>query len=111
MKHSLISTLLLSLCTLTACSSQPKTLQDRIVLINQGMVREQVLEILGAPGNRSFNSNLEALQYCETNNHTDFYVTLLLKDGTVRTMNTSNTSYADGLCRSRFTPVDWNLVK
>ena len=99
------------LLSLAACASQPSTLQERVLLVNQGMVREQVIAALGAPGNRTFNSNLEAMQYCETQGHTDYYATVLLKDGTVRTLTTSNTSYADGLCKQRFTPIDWNLVK
>ena len=40
------------------------TLDDKTILINPGDSREQVLEIMGTPQDRQFDSNNEAWQYC-----------------------------------------------
>lgn len=55
--------IIICLCTLfVGCSSQ---LQKKSMLVELGMTKKQVVEILGSPESRSFKGESEALQYME----------------------------------------------
>ena len=56
------------LCVIFAvsCASTKKTdYSNRSLLISSGMSKQEVIDIMGNPGNRQFSGNDEAWQYCE----------------------------------------------
>lgn len=106
---------LLGVCVtvlVAGCASEPEmTLQQRALKISRGMSKGQVVDILGSPGSRSFQGNLEVMQFCETAFRADKYVTIYMKENIVQSMTNSETGYGDGLCFQRFEPVDWSKFK
>ena len=98
-----LAPLLIAMC-LTSCAAGGVI--DRSMAISPGMNRAQVVEVLGAPQNRSFKQNAEALQYCTTGSVSDQYVNVWLVDGKVIAL----TNYTDStgfLCRDDMREIDW----
>jgi hypothetical protein len=90
---------------LSACATQPLT--KKTLLIEPGMSKDDVLSVMGSPGNRQFKGNKEAWQYCQTGWSADEYILIWLVDGTVaQTQTYANTEHG-GLCTSFFRTVDW----
>lgn len=59
-------TILLTLTFFVGCAAINQSTMERTALVNPGMEKEKVLEILGPPGNRQFKGKGEAWQYCQT---------------------------------------------
>lgn len=109
MKVTLIA--ILAAVLLSACSTTGVASQDSMLQITSGMSREQVIGLLGAPGNRSFQREGEALQYCHTGFLIDYHSTVWLVRGVVVSLTTSNVpDAAPGLCTAWFPEVDWGQI-
>ena len=74
--------------------------------VNPGASKEEVLQMLGTPVNRSFRENAEVLQYCRTGNVFDEYVNVWLLDGRVAAL-TNYTDSSGFLCQHDLREVDW----
>lgn len=98
MRLLLISLLVL----LSGCAS----VRSRMARINPGMDKAEVIAIMGNPGDRQFNGNLEAMQWCSTGNFSDDYVIVWLRDGKVTGMNSYNNTVA-GMCSGHYRTVRW----
>jgi outer membrane protein assembly factor BamE (lipoprotein component of BamABCDE complex) len=81
-------------------------IQNKALQVNKGMNKEDVNKILGPPGNRSFNADNEAWQYCETGMLNDTYVTVWFKKDKVKALSNYNDT-ADFLCTDNFKNIDW----
>jgi hypothetical protein len=95
----------LSSLVLVSCATSPSILKQSM-LIEPGMSKAEVVDILGAPRNRSFRDNVEVLQFCRTGNLADEYVNVWLLNGTVKAL----TNYKDTsgfLCGDEMREVDW----
>jgi outer membrane protein assembly factor BamE (lipoprotein component of BamABCDE complex) len=67
MKSKLSALLLCSIFSaFIGCSASQNSLK-----VNPGMDRNEVLEIMGTPGNRQFNETREAWQYCDLKSDTE----------------------------------------
>jgi outer membrane protein assembly factor BamE (lipoprotein component of BamABCDE complex) len=96
---------------MSACDSEPElSLQKKAGQISRGMNKAQVMDILGAPGNRNFEGTREVRQYCEPALHSEKLVTVYLKEDVVQGLNNSDTGFNDGQCQ-RYAPVDWDKFK
>jgi hypothetical protein len=102
--------LAVGLLVLAACSTAGATSRSKLALVSPGMSKEQVIELLGPPGGRSFRDRGEALQYCRTGFSSDEYTIIWLVDGTVRSMTTSLETIAMGNCGGKYPPIDWGQV-
>lgn len=74
------------------------------------MSKEQVVKIMGEPGNKQFNGTYEAWQYCATNYSLmggDHYVTVWFNYERVYAL-TTHKNYAEGQCEAFFKEVEWN---
>ncbi len=90
---------------LAGCASSG-LLSQNIGKINLGDGRERVLQIMGAPGDRSIYKNQEVLQYCSGSilgSGGSFYKMIWLKDGAVEAITGYNAVH--GACLYR--EVDW----
>ena len=95
----------LSSLLLTGCATSPSILKQSM-LLEPGMSKAEVVDIMGMPRNRSFRENAEVLQFCRTGNIADEYVNVWLLDGKVKGL----TNYKDGsglLCGDDMREVDW----
>jgi len=95
----------LSLLLLTSCGSSK--LNDKAVQVEPGMSKEQVLNLMGSPGDRQFQNASEAWQYCSTGvTGNDKHYIIWFEDGYVSGL----TSYSEGStmqCSESFKPIDW----
>ena len=94
---------------LAGCVSINQSTLERTALVNQGMEKEKVLELLGTPGNRQFRDKNEAWQYCQTSifDSTDKFVVIWFYDGVVNGTSTYTQSQF-GMCESFFKTIDWS---
>lgn len=74
--------------------------------ISSGQTKEEVINILGLPGNKQFKGKNEAWQYCQTGFSADLYVIVWFYNGTVTGMNTYN-GYGVGSCTEFFNNINW----
>lgn len=101
----LISFLLFSLIS---CGGQ--ALLNKSMMIERGYEKQKVLELLGTPGDRQFNGEDEAWQYCRTGMSTDQFVVVWFFQGYVTDVTTyrlgANAGYI-GDCSQGFKTVRW----
>lgn len=90
-----------------ATTGSVSNIQEKSMHIRPGTSSDQVLALLGTPGDRSFKGNAEAWQYCSTGFSHDQYVTVWLFEGKVEGLTTYNRSDAMGVCSQTFTSIDW----
>jgi len=88
----------------SACASNGVI--SKSMAIQPGMSRADVVEVLGAPQNRSFKEDAEALQYCTTGAMSDQYVNVWLVDGEVIAL-TNYTDETGFLCSGDMREIDW----
>lgn len=102
-----LATLLLSGCSTTGAVSN---MQEKSMQIHPGSSKNEVLAMLGSPGDRSFKGRGEAWQYCSTGLSQDKYMTVWFYEGIVEGLTTYNRSDAVGICTQTFSSVDWGQV-
>jgi len=56
--------------------------------VNNGMNKDEVLDIMGTPGNRQFNGAKEAWQYCDSKFAVDEYIVVWFNRGLVTGITT-----------------------
>lgn len=89
--------------TVGGCAS----VRTRMSRISPGMTKDEVIKIMGAPGDRQFQGNLEALQWCSTGALSDDFVLVWLNDGHVTGMNSYN-NHMDGFsCSGFYKTIRW----
>lgn len=97
---------LISLVLLVGCAAINERTMQHTALVDPGMSKKEVLDILGPPGNRQFKDKDEAWQYCQTSvwDKGDKFAVIWFYDGKVTGMNTYTQSFA-GMCESFFKTV------
>jgi len=95
---------LVCLTALISCGTIGLTTKQN--LISPGQSGDEVINILGTPGNKQFQGKDEAWQYCHTGFSSDLYVIVWLHDGKVTGMKTYN-GYVSGPCAKGFRSIDW----
>lgn len=108
MRYTLIPVGAVVAFSLSACSTAGVIQRSAFMQLQPGMSREQVISLLGEPGNRTFRERAEAIQYCRTGISTDEYFTVWLVDGVVRSVSTQNAYVAEGSCGGRYPTMDWS---
>lgn len=106
-KNLVIIAIILSISVLTCCTTT-QGLSYKQNNISSGQSKNDVMNILGMPGNKQFNGKNEAWQYCSTGLFTDNYVVVWFYDGTVTGMTTYSQSYGNGNCNKFFKSINWN---
>jgi hypothetical protein len=98
-------------CLAAACASTANLLKTAS-LIERGDSRARVIQVLGAPADRQFSGDDEALQYCKTRfeyilgDNQGQYAVVWLYKGVV----TGITTYRDnptGSCANSFKTIHW----
>lgn len=93
---------------LISCGGQ--ALLNKSMMVERGYEKQQVLDLLGPPGDRQFNGDDEAWQYCRTGMSTDQFVVVWFFHGKVTGITTyklgSNAGYI-GDCSQGFKTVRW----
>lgn len=98
--------LLLTIALLTGCASTGKA----VAKLEPGMTKQQVLEILGPPADRSFRGNDEAWQYQEIAGFGQCkYTTVWISDGKLVGISTRRGSSVAG-CGLGSQEVDWSQM-
>jgi hypothetical protein len=97
-----------ALTTLASCAStgEVEGLRERSMRIQHGTSAQDVLALLGPPGDRSFNGKAEAWQYCSTGWDVDQYITVWFYDDSVYGLSTYH-SESRASCTSAFVPINW----
>lgn len=85
--------LLIAVIILSGCYSQKKVqqLRQNQILVDAGMSKQEVMTLLGTPGDRQLNGDLEAWQYCSSSLTTFEFVVVWFfnkKVGSVTTYKT-----------------------
>ncbi|GAB6121133.1 hypothetical protein JCM30204_22820 [Dysgonomonas termitidis] len=75
-------------------------------MVDPGMKKSEVLDIMGAPGNRQFQGDSEAWQYCSTGMGSDKYWVIWFTRGAVVGMTTYN-GYGTGACSQFYKQINW----
>jgi len=96
---SIFSIFFLSSCALGG-------LNNKAMNISSGDSKEKVIKIMGAPDNRQFAGNQEALQWCETGGMQDDFVAIFFQNSIVTSIQTYNNS-GFGSCTGFFKRVDF----
>ncbi len=99
---------------MTGCASKqeshkPKreSLKAKSARINPGQSKEDIMAILGPPGNRQFNMQQEAWQYCSTGFSADYFLVVWFNQGIVTGMKTYSIYDQFGHCSSFYREVNW----
>ncbi|HVO74268.1 MAG TPA: outer membrane protein assembly factor BamE [Ignavibacteriaceae bacterium] len=76
--------------------------------VNPGMNKDNVLSIMGTPGNRQFNGAREAWQYCslKLDREENEYTVIWFNEGKVSGM----TTYRYGNAYGEYAKIDWNIA-
>jgi uncharacterized protein YceK len=82
------------------------SVRSRMTSVNPGMSKDDVIAVMGQPGDRQFKDNLEAMQWCSTGGMADDYVVVWFQNGKVTGMNSYGNSSA-GLCSNYYRQVRW----
>ena len=100
---------MIAIIVLSGCSSTGAVsgLQEKSMQIRPGTTNDEVVALLGLPGDRTFRGKGEAWQYCSTGFSQDRYITVRFYEGVVEGLTTYNRSDAVGVCTQTFTSVDW----
>ena len=105
--YKMMKKLLLMVCLITALlSCGTSGLSRKSVLIEPGMSKKEVLAILNTPGNRQFQDNSEAWQYCSTGISSDKYYIVWFTNGKVTGL-TTYTGYGEGMCSQFYKSINW----
>lgn len=96
-----------SLC-LAGCATAGNVTPDQVAQVNPGMTSAQVLQVMGAPGARSFREQAEAWQYCRDTMFQDDYQTVWIVEGVVVSL-TNQSLPPGGPCAGYYgmVAVDW----
>jgi hypothetical protein len=85
-------------------------LRSQTASLNPGP-KEQVLAVLGPPGDRSFSGHAEAWQYCRTGMQSDTFTTVWFVDGKVYRVTNQDAALVEwGPCSTKYPTVDWGQV-
>lgn len=100
--------ILLTALMLSSCSANLRSFQSSHVLIDNGMSKKEVLEVMGAPGDRQFSGDDEAWQYCANSYGLEphQYVIIWFYKGRVTGINSYKSSYM-GFCQGAFKTIRW----
>lgn len=92
----------------SACAINQEVMK-KTNLIEKGMTQGKVSELLGPPGNKQFNDNQEAWQYCQTTvvGKTDKFTVVWFNNETVTGVTHYTRSDYTGLCENHFRSVNW----
>ncbi len=97
------------LTTQLSCYTTKQPMREKLVLINNGMTKSQVTEILGPPKDRQFKGEDEAWQYCQSGMSTFEFTIIWFYNGQVTGMNTYKTYTCPTFkCEKCFREVNWN---
>lgn len=100
---------LLALIVLCGCGGP--NLRSQVASLDPGSSKEQVLAVLGPPGERTFSGNAEAWQYCRTGMQFDTYVTVWFVGGKVYRVTTQDAALMEwGYCSTKYPTIDWGQV-
>lgn len=99
------SLLIICLLFITACATQFK--QSSVKKLNPGMTKEEVIKIMGEPGDRQFSGNKEVLQWCNTGMSGDAYIMAHFRDGKLGTVQRYSQTL-EGNCTDFFNQVNFN---
>ena len=95
---------------ITGCSSSGG-LQDKLFQLQPGATKDQVMNLLGVPNDRSFQDANEAWQYCESAFGVGGrYSTVWFSSNVVRAITTDTRNYGGLTCDSGLGPVDWGQI-
>lgn len=83
-------------------------MKRKALALNPGDSRERVVEVMGAPQDRQFNGNEEALQWCETGSSSDLYTVVWLTDNKVTTVSNYTRRDHFGSCTNSFKQINWS---
>lgn len=99
-----INLLIISVVLFASCGI--RSLQQTQALVNPGMSKKEVMDIMGAPTDRQFNADMEAWQYCATGIEGDHYTIVWFCNGTVTGLSTYNQNIL-GMCYQHFRTIRW----
>ena len=109
MKSRSVSLLIFAGFIFSGCSTTGSVsdMQAKSMQIHPGSTKDEVMSILGMPGDRSFNSKGEAWQYCSTGFSHDKYMTVWFYEGIVHGLTSYTRTDVMGICTQTFSSVDW----
>jgi hypothetical protein len=97
--------------SLVGCASDQSTeLENQIFLIEPGMNKSKVVQILGRPGDRQFSGERQAWQYCDPEFGLDDFAIVWFDGDVVAALQTWKTSPQESPyihCDQLFRTVDW----
>lgn len=106
MLHKLPSTLLIVALVSVGCASTGKA----VATLEPGMTKQQILDVLGPPADRSFRENDEAWQYQEIAGFGQCkYTTVWISDGKLAGISTRRGASVAG-CGLGSQEVDWSQM-
>lgn len=94
---------------LVSCAAINQSTMDKIALVDAGMKKQEVLDLIGPPGDRQFQGQDEAWQYCQTGwGNTDKFAVIWFQKGSVSgvTSYTRTGGYV-GMCTTHFKTINW----
>lgn len=99
-------TFLFILTTFISCGAT-QVLSNKQNQISFGQSQDEVVNILGIPGNKQFQGKDEAWQYCKTGFTSDSFVVVWFYDGKVTGLSSYGGYYGEGNCAKFFKTVNW----
>jgi hypothetical protein len=101
-------TVLIIVCIVGLFSCGTSRLERAALYIEPGMTQNQVLSVMGTPGNRQFEGSNEAWQWCRTGWEMtgDSYIVVWFYRGYVTGMN-SYKNFQYGSCSAFYRTINW----
>ena len=105
---SLILTSLIFLnCSSSRNSKTKVSIKEARVYIDQGMTKQEVVGLIGLPGDRQFKGREEVLQYCESGWNAHDFLMVWFFDKKVVAMSSYKTHTCPSGCAGCFKTIDW----
>jgi len=98
--------IILLLMLVIGISSCGTALQKKSLQVEPGMTKDDVVKIMGYPGNKQFKGVSEAWQYCSTGIGSDRYYVVWFTNSSVTGMTTYS-GYESGMCDKFYRTVNW----
>ena len=91
----ILAAVVLSGCATTDGSYSTQQPVQKIALLNPGMPKQEVAQVMGMPARTEFSGSRESWHFCRTGRDSDEFAVVVFLDGKVTAANNSTVTLAD----------------
>ncbi len=92
---TILATAVLAGCVTTGGSYSTQQPVQKIALLNPGMSKQEVIQVMGTPARTEFSGSREAWHFCRTGSGSDEFAVVAFSDGKVTAAKNYTVTLAD----------------